>query len=48
MTEQKELEAALAKAETALADAVINSTKVDADRVEANGTRGATEGMTSS
>lgn len=36
MTKRKELEAALAKAEAALADAVINATKVDADRVEAN------------
>lgn len=36
MTKREELEAALAKAEAALADAVISASTVDADRAEAN------------
>lgn len=36
MTKREELEAALARAEAALVNAVINAAEVDADRVEAN------------
>lgn len=36
MTKREELEAALAKAEAALVDAVINTAKLDGDRAEAN------------
>ena len=36
MAKREELEAALAKAEAALANAVVNAARVDADQIEAN------------